>query len=120
MSLFDHEKLKVYQEAIRFVTWSNDLLEDIPRSVAVHNQLDRASTSVALNIAQGNGKRPSADRCRFFDIARASALECAACLDVLIAKKKIESQTADYGKAILLEVVSMLVGLIRANSQRDV
>ena len=43
--------------------------------------------SLELNIAEGNGKYTSADRCRFFDTARASALECAACLDVLVAKK---------------------------------
>ena len=120
MAHFDHEKLKVYQESIGFVAWADDLLETVPKAAAVHNQLDRASTSVPLNIAEGNGKRTSAARCRFFDIARGSALECAACLDVLVAKKKIESETADSGKAVLLEIVSMLVGLIRANSERDV
>jgi four helix bundle protein len=111
---FDHEKLDVYQEAIRFVSWVDDLLESIPKSLAVHNQLDRASTSVPLNIAEGNGKYTAADRCRFFDIAPGSALECAAFLDVLMAKKRIEQP--DAGKAILVGVVSMLVGLIRATS----
>ncbi len=116
MARFDHEKLMVYQESIRFVAWTNDLLESVPRSLAAHNQLDRASTSVPLNIAEGNGKHTAADRCRFFDIARGSALECAACLDVLVAKKKIEVADAEKGKALLVEVVSMIVGLIRANS----
>lgn len=111
---FDHEKLDVYQDAIRFVSWVDELLEDIPKSLAVHNQLDRASTSIPLNIAEGNGKYTAADRCRFFDIARGSALECAACLDVLVAKKRIDS--ADSGKAILVRIVSMLVGLIRSTS----
>ena len=82
--------------------------------LAEHNQLDRASTSIPLNIAEGNGKYTAADRCRFFDIARGSALECAACLDVLVSKKRIDS--ADSGKAILVRIVSMLVGLIRSTS----
>ena len=116
MSQFDHEKLMVYQESIRFVAWTNDLLESIPKSLAAYNQLDRASTSVPLNIAEGNGKHTAADRCKFFDIARGSALECAACLDVLVAKKKIEAKNADKGKDLLVKVVSMLVGLIRSNS----
>jgi four helix bundle protein len=116
MPQFDHEKLNVYQESIRFVAWTDDLLESIPKSIAAHNQLDRASTSVPLNIAEGNGKFTPADRCKFFDIARGSALECAACLDVLIAKKKIEQSKANEGKESLVEIVSMLVGLIRANS----
>lgn len=116
MKQFDHEKLSVYQQSIRFVVWVTDLLDSIPKSIAVHGQLDRASTSVPLNIAEGNGKFTPRDRCKFFDTARGSALECAACLDVLLAKRKITSETAEIGKAFLIEVVSMLVGLIRSNS----
>lgn len=116
MKQFDHEKLKVYEVSINFVAWVADLLESIPKSISAHDQLDRASTSVSLNIAEGNGKLTPEDRCKFFDIARGSALECAACLDVLVAKRKIGSETAASGKATLIEVVSMLVGLIRSNS----
>ena len=115
-SKFDHEKLNVYQKAIDFVSWSDGVLDKVPKTAAVHNQLDRASTSIPLNIAEGNGKFTSADRCRFFDIARGSALESAACLDVLVAKKILDSVVADDGKAMLLDIVSMMVGLIRANS----
>ena len=111
---FDHEKLDVYQEAIRFVAWAGGLLETLPKSLAAYDQLDRASTSIALNIAEGNGKYTAPDRCRFFDIARGSALECAACLDVLVAKKRLVC--AEQGKEMLLPIVSMLVGLIRSTS----
>jgi four helix bundle protein len=88
----------------------------MPKSMAAYGQLERASTSVPLNIAEGNGKSTPKDRCKFFDTARGSALECAACLDVLLAKGKIDAATAASGKALLIEIVSMLVGLIRANS----
>ncbi len=111
---FDHEKLEVYQTAIAFTCWVNGLLEGVPKSLAVCNQLERASTSIPLNIAEGNGRYTAADRCRYLDIARGSALECAACLDVLVAKKCVES--ADDGKALLARIVSMLVGLIRSTS----
>ena len=113
-SAFDHEKLHVYQEAIRFVAWTNGVLESIPKTLAVHSQLDRAATSIPLNIAEGKGKFTAPDRCRFFDIARGSALECAACLDVLLVKKLIPS--AEVGQEMLLRIVSMLVGLIRSTS----
>ncbi len=116
MRQFDHEKLKVYQTAVLFVAWSSDLLTDIPKNISVHSQFDRASTSIPLNIAEGNGKYTAADRCRFFDIARGSALECAACLDVLVAKRIIEESLAVEGKGLLFKIVSMLVGLIRSNS----
>ena len=72
--LFDHEKLEVYQACLSFIAW----LEpggSLPKSLAVADQLGRASTSIPLNIAEGNGKFTEADRCRFFDIARGSALE---------------------------------------------
>ncbi len=103
---FDHEKLTVYQQSIRFVAWASDVLETIPKSVAAHDQLDRASTSVPLNIAEGNGKSTPKDRCKFFDTARGSALECAAALDVLVAKRKMKPETAEIGKAMLFEVVN--------------
>ena len=116
MARFDHEKLKVYQDSIQFVAWTEGLLDSLPRSVAAHNQLDCASTSIPLNIAEGYGKHTPPDRCKFFDTAKGSAFECAACLDVLVAKGKIEVSVAEEGKAALVEIVSMLVGLIRSNS----
>jgi hypothetical protein len=52
----------------------------------------------------------------FFDIAHGSALACAACLDVLTAKKQMKLKEADAGKLILIGIVSMLVGLILSTS----
>ena len=109
---FDHEKLRAYQEALRFVAWVGPLLERLPAKIAARDQLDRASTSIVLNIAEGNGKRSPPDRCRYFDIARGSVVECAACLDVLAVKNQIGRDEAVAGKAILLGIVSMVAGLI--------
>jgi hypothetical protein len=53
---FDHEKLNVYQRALEFVAAATDLLDQIPKGLAVHGQLDPASTAVPLNIAEGSGK----------------------------------------------------------------
>ena len=113
---FDHEKLNVYQDSLRFVTWATELLDRVPKNLAVHNQLDRASTSIPLNIAEGTAKFTAPDRCRFFDTARGSAVECAACLDVLVAKGVCEVVAVEPGKEILIGIVSMLMGLLRANA----
>src|SRR5436309_685385 len=113
----DHEKLEVYQASLEFITWTIPLMDGLPGSASVRNQLDRASTSVPLNIAEGNGKFTSPDRCRFFDNARGSALESSACLDVLVAKGKAGIGDVEPGKEMLSEIVPMLVGLIRANSE---
>jgi four helix bundle protein len=113
---FDHEKLIAYQRSIQFVAWSSPLLEKLPAKLAATDQLDRASTSVPLNIAEGNAKHTAPDRCRYFDSARGSALECAACLDVLVAKGRCTGEDVESGKEILRETVSLLVGLIRSIS----
>ena len=111
---FDHEKLHVYQAAIRFVAWAEPIVQNLPSKASVRDQLDRAATSIPLNIAEGNGKYTPRDRCRFFDTARGSALECAACLDVAVAKGRTQPEALVAGKELLHEIVSMLVGLIRA------
>ena len=113
---FDHEKLVAYQRSVQFITWSSPLLENQSPKLAVFDQLDRASTSIPLNIAEGNAKYTAPDRCRYFDSARGSALECAACLDVLVAKGKCSVEEIQGGKEILHETVSLLVGLIRSIS----
>ena len=86
----------------------------MPKGIAVSNQLDRASTAIPLNIAEGTGKFTPPDRCRYYDTARGSALECAACLDVLVVKKILSLSDIEDSKKTLVAVVSMLVGLIKA------
>ena len=112
--IFDHEKLTVYQKSIEFIAWLHPVLERMPKRNAIYDQLDRASTSIALNIAEGNGKFTPRDRCRFFDIARGSALECASGLDVLAAKSIVDEKEMLFGKELLREIVSMIVGLIKS------
>src|SRR5438132_12643361 len=112
--IFDHEKLNVYHESLNFVGQATELLERVPKTMAVYNQLDRASTAIPLNIAEGTGKFTPPDRCRYYDTARGSALECAACLDVLVVKNILKKQEITEAKAVLIKVVSMLVGLTKA------
>ena len=111
---FDHERLIAYQRSIQFVAWASKLLEDVPAKLAVSDQLDRASSSVPLNIAEGNAKYTAPDRCRYLDTARGSALECGACLDVLVAKGRCTSDRVEEGKRLLHETVSLLIGLSRS------
>jgi four helix bundle protein len=114
---FDHEKLDVYQMELRFIAWVTPLLEDVShapsgRTREVCDQLDRASLSALLNTAEGNGKRQRQVRAKFFDDARGSATECAACLDALVAKRVAVEARIIEGKKMLLRIVSMLCGLV--------
>ncbi len=116
-ALFDHEKLDVYQLELSFISWLTDLFEELreikgARLSETLDQLDRASLSQLLNTAEGNGKRASQLRARFFDDARGSATECAACLDALVAKRACPVKRIDRGKAMLVRIVSMLTKLV--------
>lgn len=112
--LFDHERLEVYQLSLSFVAFADRLIVDLPRRVDAADHLDRASTSIVLNIAEGNGKSSMRDRVRFFEIAKGSMLECAASLEVLIVKGLADTETANQGKEQLVVVVRMLVRLIES------
>lgn len=114
---FDHEKLDVYQRALQFVTWSTRLFTELREGRVLQlrevcDQLDRASISVVLNVAEGNGRRGSQARAKFFDDARGSATECAACLDILVAKEACAASRVTDGKGLQLRVVSMLTKLV--------
>jgi four helix bundle protein len=114
---FDHEKLDVYQTELKFITWVTDLLVEVKSSAStpvgeVCDQLDRASLSSLLNTAEGNGKRQRPGRAKFFDDARGSATECAACLDALVAKRICPETRIEPGKEMLVRIVSMLTKLV--------
>ena len=115
--IFDHEKFDVYQIELLFIAWVATLLTEV-RSAApgfhreVCDQLDRASLSSLLNTAEGNGKRQGKQRAKFFDDARGSAVECAACLDALAAKTLVTKARIAEGKALLLCIVGMLTKLV--------
>ena len=115
---FDHEKLDVYQEAIAFCGWVGELLSEISAKAAAKDQLDRASISIPLNIAEGNGKFSTVDRARFLEIARGSALECAACLDVLAVRKLVGAERVMSGKEKLVRILNMLIGMLKKFSGR--
>jgi four helix bundle protein len=115
---FDHEKLDVYQEAIGFCGWVGDFLAAVSAKAAAKDRLDRASTSIPLNIAEGNGKFSVKDRARFLEMARGSALECAACLDVLLVRKFTGEGEVVAAKEKLARIVQMLIGLLRKFSDR--
>lgn len=115
---FDHEKLDVYRNSIAFCAWVGDFLSSITAKTAAKDQLDRASTSIPLNIAEGNGKFSMKDRARFLEMARGSALECAACLDVLVARKLTTVEQIAGAKADLAAIVRMMIGLLKRFSER--
>jgi four helix bundle protein len=78
-----HEKLEAYRRSIGLAEELRKEAATWPRGMGyLSDQLRRAMASCALNTAEGNGRRNTAERRRFFEIARASLAEVGACVDL--------------------------------------
>ena len=109
---FGHEKLDVYKASIEYVAWANKVSGELSGdNRSTKDQLLRASRSIPLNIAEGNGKASEGERRRFFEIARGSALECAAIQDVLEISDALSKEDNVSAKKLLDRIVAMLTKL---------
>ncbi len=115
MSVFDYQRLHVYRRSIEFLGIAEEVIGHLPRGHShIADQLRRAATSIALNIAEGAGEFSPTDKARLYRIARRSAAECGAILDVC---EKLQLASRDHiasGHGMLREIISMLVVLVRA------
>jgi four helix bundle protein len=110
---FGHEQLDVYRTAIEYVGWVYRLSRSLGGHRNARDQLLRASQSIPLNIAEGNGKGTEGDRRRYFEIARGSALECCAIQDVLQVCGALSATENIERKQALDRIVAMLTQLGR-------
>jgi four helix bundle protein len=108
----DAERLEVYHLALAFNVMANAFAA---RSDAVvRDQLRRASLSCVLNIAEGAGQRSRAQKRNLYGIARGSAMECAAIVDVLRVRGVASRDEAREARAVLVRIVQMLTKLDRS------
>lgn len=111
---FAHEKLDVYQVALDMITWYHRLCATGELPSAVLTRLDKGTTSLVLNIAEGNGRFSASDQSRFLYIAHTSAMNVAAGIDILAVRNCVGPIEINTGKQLLARVVPMLFGLRRA------
>jgi four helix bundle protein len=119
-ALLDAEKLRVYQLAVEFQTLAVGL---VPRQRGVllatlRDQLDRASVSIVLNIAEGAGRFSPPDKARFYAIARGSATECGALVDLLLARRLVSAPTHQAARGLVVRIVQMLTRLAASMAAR--
>jgi four helix bundle protein len=111
--MLSFQKLDVYQRSIEFLAFARRLLQRIPKGHAdLVDQLRRSAQSVPQNIAEGAGKTGRADKARYYAIARGSAMESAAHLDVMKIDELIDDEHYAVGVALLERVVAMLTKMI--------
>lgn len=72
------KNFRTYQLSVNFTKECAYL--KLPRHLK--DQLNRASSSIALNLAEGSGKHTLKEKRKFYNIAYASLRECQAVLDI--------------------------------------
>jgi len=109
-SVLDAERLDCYRLAVEFQALAARLL---PKRgcPGLRDQLDRASVSIVLNIAEGAGRFSPPDKARFYGIARGSATECAAIVDVVLSRGLGSSLACRQARSLLVRIVQMLTRL---------
>jgi len=78
---------------------------------ALRDQLNRASSSVVLNIAEGFGSRSRGVKRRHYEIARGSAVECVAITDLAVAFGTGDAEEWREARELLGRVAAMLAKL---------
>lgn len=107
--VLDAEKLEVYALALELHAFAASKVPTLSR--VLKDQLERASLSVVLNIAEGGGRRSRKDKSRHYTYARGSATEVAACFDVLKIRKLAPASECARGRSLAVRVVQMLTKL---------
>jgi four helix bundle protein len=108
----DHTKLDVYHLALDLLDLLDRLLDGLPAGRAhLKDQLDRAGTSIVLNIAEGAGEFSLPDKQRFYRMAKRSATETAAIIDILARRGQAPAEQLHPIQDTIIRVVSMLTKL---------
>jgi len=115
---FDHHKLDVYQRALDALDACDRITAQLPKGRAhLRDQIDRASGSIVANIAEGAGEFSPAEKARFYRMARRSAIEVVAWLEIIERRDEAPEEPLREALEHLERVVSMLVKLIRARAR---
>lgn len=116
MELFYYRRLDVYKDAKQLAINVNEALKSFPKEerYALTNQLQRASTSVMFNIAEGFGRYGSKERIHFLDIANGSLMEVSSQIELAEAYHYISTTQREEFDSQILSIVKQLAGLRKA------
>jgi len=107
--VLDPERLDCYRVAVEFQILASTLLPTAQR--VLRDQLERASVSIVLNLSEGCGRRARLDRAHFFAMARGSAMECAAIVNLALVRDLAPYLDCRRGRSLLVRLVQMLTKL---------
>jgi four helix bundle protein len=105
----DPERLDCYRVALEFNVLVARLVPSGHRNI--RDQLTRAGLSISANLAEGAGRFSPADKAHFYAIARGSAMECSAIVDVVRSLGLAPVALCKEAHWLLVRVVQMLTKL---------
>ena len=113
-AMLSFQRLEVYQRSIELLALALEVIAELPTKghADIADQLRRAAQSQPLNIAEGAGRTSRPDIAKHYTIARGSAMECAAILDVMTIQQTIKPPRYERGVDLLTSVVAMLTKMI--------
>ena len=109
--MFSHEKLNVYQEALRFVADAEAMAEQWEKRHAIADHLPRAAESIVLNLAEASRESELKPRQLSADYSLGSVFECAGCLDMAEVKALATADAVLASKQQLRGICGKLIGL---------
>ena len=116
-----HEQLDIYGVYLETASLCSDIVAEAACPIVVLDHLDRAMESIGVNLMRGNGQPAgSASRANYLDVCIGSTHECAASLDVCLAKCVIDESSHTAGTQNLWRIRGMLLGLKRVSVSRAV
>jgi four helix bundle protein len=116
-----HERLDIYWVYLETASLCADIVANAACPIVALDHLDRAIESIGVNLMRGNGQPAgSAARANSLDVSIGSTHECAASLDVCLARCVIDASARTAGTQNLWRIRGMLLGLKRASISRAV
>lgn len=113
---FPFENLDVYKKALSLIESVETLIGNLKGKISysLQDQLSRAAMSIALNIAEGNGRWHKAEKRQFFWIARGSTFECLPIVQVLHRKGLVDDKIYQTFYSDLESIAKMLTNLVKS------
>lgn len=109
--LFSHEDLDVYQAALQLSAWLEGMFTAFSCSADLRSKLDKSTTAIALNIAEGTGRFTGTDQAKFFGIAYKATVQSASLVDLATVNGSADASRVEEGRELLRRIAAMLTAL---------